>query len=492
MYLSAQDLHVYYDVFADTVYYKQNGKPVNQTAVRTGQQVVLHVLNYNDYIYDLELETDTEDYNVPASGGLFPGGSGGASPFSSFQSLAGGMGGLGFGLDSTQIANQGSGMVEQSTASAATKALARRFASHLNEMRDIEEEIAELKGYLDKELQSQMVQGIALEEVKKLRQHPELSPKQIKGLSMDYLKPILGVRRDETLDISDIVRRSDAPSAISNTIADYEAEIGRLELEMQKLEAVREVLFEAEDLPNADRTALAVAHEAASIRVAAYQDRGAALREKVSGLESLQLRELVEVGYLYTEMQEHRFEKKFVLRPDSDLTTLRIKLNPIDSVRGQGVRPKSLNPIVLPSHGGLKVNASVGVSFVRFFDRPQSYSVRDSVIVADDQDAFLPIISSFFHFYPQSRRQVSVGGTFGLGIGIGGDNAGLQTYFLGPSLILGKEQRVVFTTGLTGGKVERLAQGYRPGDAYDAAIIPTKSIYDMGFFFGISFNIMGN
>lgn len=490
--LSAQDLHVYYDVFADTVYYQENGKPVEQVGVRQGQQVILHVLNYNDYIYDLELETETEDYNVPASGGLFPGVGGGASPFSQFQSLTGGMGGAGFGLDSTQIANQGSGMVDQSTASLATRKLARQFASHLDQMKDIEEEIQELNGYINKELQSQAVQHIALEEVKKLRRHPGLSPKQIKSLSMDYMKPILGVRREEALNLSDILRRSNAPSAITSTIADYEAEVGRLELEMQKLEAVREVLFEAEDLPDMDRTALAVAHQAAAIRVEEYQDRAAAVHEEAAGLESLQLKELVDVGYLYTEMQEHRFEKKFVLRPDSDLTTLRIKLNPIDSMRGQGVRPKALNPIALPTHGGLKVNASVGISFVRFFDRPQSYYVRDSMIVADDQDAFLPIISSFFHFYPQSRRQVSVGGTFGLGIGVGGENAGLQTYFFGPSLILGRQQRVVFTTGLTGGKVERLAQGYQPGDGYDATIIPTKSIYEMGFFLGISFNIMGN
>lgn len=490
--LSAQDLHVFYDVFADTVYYQQGGKAVERAAVKNGQQVILHVLNYNDYIYDLELETETKDYSVPASGGLIPGVGGGASPFSQLQRLTGGAGGTGFGLDSTQIANQGSGMVEQSTASTATKALARRFASHLGQMKEIEEDIQELNGYLEQELQSQAVQHIALEEVKKLRQHSSLSPKQIKKLSMDYMKPILGVRRDEALDLSEIVRQSNKPSAISATVTDYENEVGRLELEMQKLEAVRQVLFNAEDLPDTDRTALAVAHQAAALRVQDYKDRAATVSEAVTGLESLQLKERVDIGYLYAEMQEHRFEKKFVLRPDSDLTTLRIKLNPVDSARGQGVRPQTLNPIALPTHGGLKVNASVGISFVRFFDRPQSYFVRDSVIVADDQDAFLPIISSFFHFYPQSRRQVSVGGTFGLGIGVGGENAGLQTYFFGPSLILGRGQRVVFTTGLTGGKVERLGQGYQPGDVYDATIIPTKSVYEMGFFLGISFNIMGN
>ncbi|MEQ8706026.1 MAG: hypothetical protein RIC19_19000 [Phaeodactylibacter sp.] len=492
LWLPAQDLHIFYDVFEDTIYYQQNGKPVGRASIKKGQQVVLHVLNYNDYLYDLELETETEDFNIPASGSPFFGAGDNTQALAQFRNLTGGMGGTGFGLDGTQIANQGSGMVDQANVSASTKAMARRFASHLKAMEDIESDLQELNGYLKEELESQAFQQIALSEVQQLQQNPRLSPKRIKALSMDYMKPVLGVRRDEELDIGAVAKRANQSDALQNTVTDYEAEVSRLQLELQKLEASRSALFDAGDLPDMDRTALAVAYEAAALRVEDYEEKAKVVRSELSGLESLQLKELTELGYLYEEMKEHRFEQKFVFSPDSDLTTFRIKLNPVDSARLQGVRPKTLSPVKLNTYGGLKVNASVGVSFVRFFDRPQSYSVRDSLIVADDQDAFLPIISSFFHFYPQSQRQVSVGGTFGLGIGIGGDNAGLQTYFLGPSLILGQGQRVVFTTGLTGGKVERLAQGYQSGDVYDATVLPTKSVYEMGFFLGISFNIMGN
>ena len=152
--LYAQDLHVFYDVFEDTVYYQIDGKAVAKAAVKKGQQVILHVLNYNDYIYDLELETEAEDFTVPASGSpLFGGGSSG-SALAQFRSLTGGMGGTGFGLDSTRIADQGSGMVDQTNVSTATKATARRFASHLQAMEDIESEIQELNSYLNEELQS--------------------------------------------------------------------------------------------------------------------------------------------------------------------------------------------------------------------------------------------------------------------------------------------------------------------------------------------------
>ena len=488
----SQDLHVFYDVFADTIYYQQDGKALSQATVKKGQQVILHVMNYNDYIYDLELETETQDYQLPASGGLPFGAGSNPQMLAQLRSLTGGIGGAGFGLDSTRIADQGLGMVDQSAVSNATRALARRFAGHLESMQDIEEEIQELTSYLDEELKNQELQRIALSEVKKLRQHPGLSPKKIKKLSMGYLESSLGLQKKEALDIGEVTKRTNLPENLEATAEDYEAEVGRLQLELQKLTASKNVLLEASDLPGPDRAALSVAYESAALRASNYESQANTIREQLAALESLQLQELVDLSYLYEEMEEHRFEKKFVLKPNSDLTTLRIKLTPVDSARLQGVRPQTLNPVSLTTHGGLKVNASVGVSFVRFFDRPQSYYVRDSMIIADDEDAFSPIISSFFHFYPQSRRQVSVGGTFGLGIGVGGENAGLQTYFFGPSLILGKEQRIVFTTGLAGGKVERLAQGYTVGDAYDATVIPTKSVYELGYFVGVSFNLIGN
>jgi hypothetical protein len=164
---------------------------------------------------------------------------------------------------------------------------------------------------------------------------------------------------------------------------------------------------------------------------------------------------------------------------------------PIDSAGDQNLKPLKLDPIHVSVYGGLKINASIGISFASYFERPQSYFVREGRIRADDLDPFTPVITSFVHFYPQGRRQVALGGTFGLGIGIGGEGSGLQNYMLGPSLILGRGQRIVFSGGLMTGKVNRLGKGYQVGDAYDGTELPDKSIYEMGAFFGISFNLFG-
>jgi len=152
-----------------------------------------------------------------------------------------------------------------------------------------------------------------------------------------------------------------------------------------------------------------------------------------------------------------------------------------------------LAPIKIPVYGGIKINASVGVNFGQYFNKPQTYFLKDSTIVGEDGDSFLPFITSFVHFYPQGRKSVSVGGSLGIGIPLSGAESGFQstTFFLGPSLFFGTGERLVVNFGLMGGKVNRLSRGYEVGDDFvgDESFIPLQSLYELGLFAGFSFNI---
>ena len=65
--LYAQDLHVHYNVFRDSVYYVQQGKTTNAPAVRKGGTVQLHVENYNNYLYDVSVKVEEEEIPVASS-----------------------------------------------------------------------------------------------------------------------------------------------------------------------------------------------------------------------------------------------------------------------------------------------------------------------------------------------------------------------------------------------------------------------------------------
>ena len=84
--LTAQDVHIYYDAFRDSMYYLQNGKPTSTPSVRDGKNVVLHLENYNNYLVDVTLEVEDTEIKIanstPEGGlsGLLPMGGGSKNP----------------------------------------------------------------------------------------------------------------------------------------------------------------------------------------------------------------------------------------------------------------------------------------------------------------------------------------------------------------------------------------------------------------------------
>lgn len=489
---NAQDLHIYYDVYQDSITYLKEGKPVKKANLKKGARAILHIVNYNDYIYDLEVSTESENYDIPSAGmGRLFNFSGTGDAFSQLQDAAGSFGVSGFELGDNSMTNDRDGAVEYETnVSLQAIQLSKKFEAALEEMADIEEEIQELGQDIETKIEDQQFSSFKKKEVRKLRTNPNLSANMIKEISMDYMEQILGIDKDETFDLEKMFEKTDPKNAIGSIIREYKMETDRLDNKFTELSTIAQLLFAFELRPT-DEVSFKSAFTEAEKRKAAYREKVTRMEQQMQKIGKWDIEEFADIHYMYMEMKDHRFEKTIILKPEDDLTQININLVPIDSVQIKGVRSKNLAPLEVEVFGGLKINASVGISFAGFFNRPQEYGVRDGRIYADDLDVFSPIITSFIHFHPQSKKQVSLGGAFGLGIGLGGEGAGLQNYFLGPSLVVGKKQRIVFSTGLMTGKTERLAQGFGVGEAYDQNIVPTKSIYELGYFLGISFNFLG-
>ncbi|PHN07836.1 coiled-coil domain-containing protein [Flavilitoribacter nigricans] len=490
--LAAQDLHIYYDVYKDSIFYKKNGQTVERAQLKKGANAVLHIVNYNDYIYDVMVSTESENYEIPSSGmGKMFGGGGMGDAFRELGDAAGNFGISGFGLEANSLTDEREGAVEyESTVSLEAIRLSKRFETVLEDMADIENDIEELGEDIEEKIQNQQFASFKKDQVYQLRTNPNLSANMIKKISMDYMEQVLDIERGEDFDLEKLFEKSDPKKVIGSTVKDYKTETTRLEGKFAELSSIAQLLF-AFEMPGTDKATFESAFTRAAQRQEAYQEKVATMEAQINDIQKLDIQEFADLRYIYEEMKDHRFEKTITLKPEDDLTKIKINLVPVDSALIKGLKPKSLSNLEVETFGGLKINASVGISFAGFFKRPQKYYARDGRIFADDLDSFTPIITSFIHFHPQSKKQVSLGGAFGIGIGLGTENSGLQNYFLGPSIIVGKRQRIVFTTGFMTGKLNRISQGYQVGDAYDQDLIPTKSVYELGGFLGISFNFMG-
>lgn len=495
--LTAQNIHIYYDVSADSLYYLENGKLTSEPNFRKGKPVKLHVVNYNDYLYDLSIELDENDVTVPSagSGQMFQVGN--KNLLSDLMASAGSSGGSGSSVQSNVdwLSNnmEGGNNFATTEASAMAKTYSRLSSAYTSSLKEIikkENRISTQTNAIESDITIFAENQFMVSEIEQLKYNPQLRPDQIKRLSLEYLNRVFDDQDPADLDLSEVIKKGNIKSTLNKKISRYKELVAELEKEILILGLIKDSLVTLPLPSAAEKQSLVVAYDKVKATADNYEKQVATMAEQAKGLKNWEIKDLMSVRYTYEELKSHPFAYTYTFTPKQDEVALNITLTPNDSAKVKNLSVKKLAPIEFPTYGGVKVNASVGISFGGFFDRPQKYFSRDGQIRAEKGDAFLPIVTSFIHFYKQGQGSVSLGGSFGLGVAIGGETSG-QTYFLGPSIILGKGQRVVISTGIMGGRVQRLGQDFEVGDLFDESNVPLRNVYEMGYFLGFSFNLGG-
>ncbi|MDX6183984.1 hypothetical protein SGQ44_17400 [Flavobacterium sp. Fl-77] len=143
--------------------------------------------------------------------------------------------------------------------------------------------------------------------------------------------------------------------------------------------------------------------------------------------------------------------------------------------------------------GGLKIDVSAGIFFTSLYD--DEYDKRDDpatsgnkIIMLKNSGDYDMAFGSTINTYVRMNSWVVPTLNFGAVIT---QNQKLQV-LLGFGAILGKQERIIFSAGISMGKVDRIADGYQVGSSYnlgDSGTIPTQSQFKFGKFFGITYNL---
>jgi hypothetical protein len=143
--------------------------------------------------------------------------------------------------------------------------------------------------------------------------------------------------------------------------------------------------------------------------------------------------------------------------------------------------------------GGLKIDVSAGIFFTSLYD--EEYDKRDDPATAGNKIIMLKnsgdydmAFGSTINTYVRMNSWIVPTLNFGAVIT---QNEKLQI-LLGLGAILGKQERIIFSAGISMGKVNRIADGYQVGSSYnlgDSGTIPTQSQFKFGKFFGITYNL---
>lgn len=508
--LYAQDLHVHYNVFRDSVYYVQQGKTTSVPAIRKGGTVLLHIENYNNYLYEVSVKVEEEEEipvasSTPAGllgqlGGssalpfsfLFKGGDQSLGGFKFFPSLSGADLKEGSGFSTTKEE------AERQVQVAHVKKLEADFGVAKDQIIKMDNELKSMQEQVQQKLVAQRLQAFAVEEVNSIRFNSRLEPSQIKTLTGEYMERIFAEKDPNKIDLTQLLKIADAQNELPSAIQDYRKKADNYAATTGTCEFLMED-FRKYDFPQSNlkefRTAAESFVTAAKNKNTNHQENAAMLESKIPDIQSLDPKMLSELRTTYLELSNNSFSKTYRHTAASgEKIKMKLKLTPIDSLERKGMKTIELAPVSVSVFGGMRVRASVGLNFGQFFQHPQEFFVRDSVLQSSGKDAFLPIMTSFVHFYSPSTRAVSIAGSFGVGFPLGGGET-LQSisFFLGPSLLFGKGERIVLNAGIMGGKAEHLSQGYKVGDQYysDSNLAPTTSVYELGYYLGVSFNLTG-
>jgi hypothetical protein len=501
--LPAQDLHLYVDVFTDSVYFMRDGKPVAKPEVKRGHQVVVHLMNYNNYLYEANMDVEDETILMAdRNGGGMASAGGGGSNSSPLSMLFGGAGfpKLPF-LDGLEEGGMG---FASSSEMKARKAQSERIAqldkiisNTLRDMTTTENELQELENQAKEVLATVKLEQFAFNEIQRIRYDPNLEPTKIKALAMEYAQKIFGETDPDKITLQLILDRPKTGEVLGNIATEYKTTVSRYNSYLMKVDDVKKEL-KGFSFPETTLPDYIIAIDQASVkgnaRLGIFESNRDTLMTRAAGMDAMGTDKLSELRTVYTVLMQNEFSKTYRHEAQGELMTFKISLKALESVKDNGAHDKKIPPITVKSYGGMKVNTSVGLGFAQYFKRPQQFFVRDSVVSASNKDAFVPTLSSFVHFYYQRPAMVSWGGSFGAGMPLtGGDGLQSITFFLGPSMIIGQGSRIVISTGLMGGRVSKPAQGYKPGDHFpsDAALFTTESAYELGYFLSATFNLLG-
>ena len=209
------------------------------------------------------------------------------------------------------------------------------------------------------------------------------------------------------------------------------------------------------------------------------------------------LQSLEELRSMYTILEASNFEQTYDYEISADKVNIELKFvqsdfsTEIDNDNTQTTL-KTRN-IQLFSKGGFKINTSVAMTLNNFGSKSNDYFINDSQIIgADNNDYYVPNLSTMVNFYPFLGENFNIGGSFGLSIPISAnDNINGINFLFGPSLFFGSDSRLSLSGGLAYGPIKKLTDGLEVGDTTSFITVDkfTKNVYDFGYYFGISFSL---
>ncbi|ABG58191.1 hypothetical protein [Cytophaga hutchinsonii] len=203
----------------------------------------------------------------------------------------------------------------------------------------------------------------------------------------------------------------------------------------------------------------------------------------------------------YMSFEKSNYEvhiKEYDLR-NIDVVKLDVTIEPKNNALGYKSRKEKFSSIIR-TYGGLRFDVSAGLMFnMNLNDRSYYYdssgfaSDTSIIVRAKNRNSYIPFVGTQLNVYANKPWRAPF--SPGVCIGVSTDLKDLR-YYLGGCMVIGNQDRIVFSGGLAGGQVNILSGNYDTNKAYLTSSLPdapvTEEAFRLGYFFSITYNLTSN
>lgn len=321
------------------------------------------------------------------------------------------------------------------------------------------------------------------QELIKLMENPKMTEAEIKKRANDLVVKVI----DNTPELDLILTIANAKSnELEKQVGEYQMAYNSFENKTQYMKSSIATL-EAKVKNDNFKTSVDVLARQVDNRFKTVSMNHTDLEDILSHDMTGEIRsKLMEMYSNYSNIKDADFKYEYTLNTDQDVTRLTMNFGQPTEDSMQVVKTRYID---IPTQGGLRINSSAGMSFASYFNGQSTFFNDKGTIGEEAGDLFIPTLTTMFHFYRQTYKPFTLGGSFGLSVPVEGEKEFI--YMTGLSGIVGKSQRIIFNVGAFGGRINRLNQGLSVGDVLDSEYseVPLKKVFNFGVYMGLTFNI---
>ena len=149
--------------------------------------------------------------------------------------------------------------------------------------------------------------------------------------------------------------------------------------------------------------------------------------------------------------------------------------------------------------GGTRIDFSIGLA-ASYFGNANVYEIYTidgkNLIGLKSKNLTVPSLVTMISLTNRATRYGAIGGSAGLGIDTNNGKIQLSNFFIGPTLILGKYDRMMITSGAAIRNVGQLKNGYVVDETIITQSSDVSSVlsdnYKVGFFVALTYNLTNN